>query len=105
VATVIPQLSQDQLRQARLAAAAARRARAELKLDLRQGRVNLAQALDQAADDPVLAHIKVVDLLRSVNRVGEKRAAEVMRRAGIAANRRVRGLGRRQLASLKAAFV
>jgi ribosomal protein S13 len=76
-----------------------------LKSELRQGRVNLAQALDQAADDPVLAHIKVVDLLRSVNRVGEKRAAEVMRQAGIAANRRVRGLGRRQLASLKAAFV
>jgi hypothetical protein len=97
-------LSQDQLREARLAAAAARRARAELKLDLRQGRVSLTQALERAGQDPILAHIKVVDLLRSINRVGEKRAAEVMRRSGIAANRRVRGLGRRQRACLEAEF-
>jgi hypothetical protein len=101
---VIPQLSQEQLREARLAAASARRVRAELKTQLRSGSVSLAEALDQAAEDPILAHIKVVDLLTSINRVGEKKAADVMHRAGIAANRRVRGLGHRQLASLKAEF-
>lgn len=52
----------------------------------------------------MLAHVKVVDLLKALPRVGEKRAALVMERLEIAANRRIRGLGRHQLAGLKAEF-
>jgi len=52
----------------------------------------------------VLAHVKVVDLLKAMPRVGDKRAAEIMERLEIAANRRVRGLGRHQVAGLKAEF-
>ena len=37
-------------------------------------------------------------------RVGEKRAALVMERRDIAPNRRIRGLGRHQVAGLKAEF-
>lgn len=100
----IPQLSPEQLQSARAAAAAARRARADLKGQIRDGRIGLSAALDQAAADEVLAHVKVVDLLKSVPRVGEKRAADVMARLDIASNRRVRGLGRHQIAGLKAEF-
>ena len=57
-----------------------------------------------AANDDVLAHVKVVDLLKSLPRVGEKRAAAVMERLDIAPNRRIRGLGRHQIAGLKAEF-
>ena len=71
---------------------------------MRSGELSLAQALDEAADSEVLAHVKVVDLLKALPRVGDKRATLVMERYDIAANRRIRGLGRHQLAGLKAEF-
>lgn len=100
----IPSLSPEQLQAARSAATEARRARAALKARLRAGEINLSEALDTAAADEVLAHLKVVDLLKSLPRVGEKRAADIMERLEIASNRRVRGLGRHQVAGLKSEF-
>ena len=100
----IPQLTTEQLEAARAAATVARRARADLKSKVRSGELSLGQALDAASGDEVLAHVKVVDLLKALPRVGEKRAATVMERFDIAANRRIRGLGRHQLAGLKAEF-
>lgn len=100
----IPSLTPEQLQSARAAATEARRARAELKEKVRTGQLSLAEALDAAAQDDVLAHLKVVDLLKALPRVGDKRAAEIMARLDIAPNRRVRGLGRHQLAGLKAEF-
>ena len=100
----IPQLTAEQLEAARAAATQARRRRAELKSKVRSGELSLSQALDAAAEDDVLAHVKVVDLLKALPRVGEKRAAAVMERFDIAPNRRIRGLGRHQLAGLKAEF-
>jgi len=101
----MPTLSPEQLQAARKAATEARRARAELKEQVRTGSLTLGQALDKAASDDVLAHVKVVDLLKALPRVGEKRAADIMERLEIAPTRRVRGLGRHQLAGLKAEFV
>lgn len=100
----IPQLSPEQLQAARQAAASARRSRAELKAKVRGSAVTLGAALDLAAADDILAHVKVVDLLKCLPRVGDKRAAEVMERFDIAPNRRLRGLGRHQAAGLKAEF-
>ena len=100
----IPQLTSEQLQAARAAATAARRARADLKNDLRAGKLGLAEALDAAANDDILAHVKVVDLLKALPRVGEKRAAVVMEKLDIAPNRRIRGLGRHQVAGLRAEF-
>ncbi len=100
----IPTLSPEQLQAAREAATQARRARAELKEKVRSGTLSLGQALDIAAKDDVLAHVKVVDLLKALPRVGDKPAAEIMERLEIAANRRVRGLGRHQVAGLRLEF-
>ncbi|WP_316669391.1 integration host factor, actinobacterial type [uncultured Propionibacterium sp.] len=100
----IPTLSPEQLQSARSAATQARRARADFKDKVRKGELTLGQALDKAAEDDVLAHIKVVDLLKALPRVGEKRAAAIMERLDIAPNRRVRGLGRHQVAGLKREF-
>ena len=100
----IPQLTPEQLQAARAAATQARRHRAELKAKIRSGEFSLADALDVAAGDEVLAHVKVVDLLKALPRVGDKRAAAVMERLEIGANRRIRGLGRHQIAGLKAEF-
>lgn len=100
----IPQLTPEQLQAARAAATQARRARMEFKAKVRNGELSLSEAIDVAAADDVLAHIKVIDLLKSLPRVGEKRAQAVMERFTIAANRRIRGLGRHQKAGLKAEF-
>ena len=82
----------------------ARRARADFKSRLRTGELTLTEALELAGANDVLAHMRVYDLLRSLPRVGDKRAASTMERLDIAANRRVRGLGRHQLAGLKSEF-
>lgn len=100
----IPTLTPEQLQEARAAATRARRERAELKADVRSGKLSLGKALDAAGTNEVLAHLKVLDLLKALPRVGDKRAAEIMERLEIAPNRRLRGLGRHQIAGLKAEF-
>ncbi len=97
---VIPHLSTQQ-REAARAAAQARRARAELKTQGKLGHLPLGDALDKAAADDTLPRVKVVDLLRCLPRVGEARSAAIMERLDIAANRRIRGLGRHQVGRLR----
>jgi hypothetical protein len=100
----IPPLSDEQRQQARHAATEARRRRAEMKQALRTGERSLAQVLDLAEDDDVIAHAKVIDVLKALPRVGTVRANKVMERLDIAANRRLRGLGKHQAAALIAEF-
>lgn len=100
----IPTLSPEQLEAARAAATEARRKRAELKDDVRTGKISFVEALDKCGNDDILAHIRVVDLLKSIPRIGETRAAELMEKHQIAPNRRVRGLGRHQITRLKEEF-
>lgn len=100
----IPPLSDEQRQQARNAATEARRRRAEIKQSLRKGQTTLAEVLTVAQNDEVVAHTKVVDVLRSMPRVGTVRAAKVMERLDIAPNRRLRGLGKHQTAALIAEF-
>jgi len=100
----IPPLSDEQRQQARHAATEARRRRAEIKQGLRSGASTLAEVLERAEQDDVIAHTKVVDVLKSLPRVGAVRATRVMQRLDIAANRRLRGLGKHQTAALIAEF-
>jgi hypothetical protein len=100
----IPELSDEQRQNARNAATQARRRRADMKQALRDGTTTLAEVLEQAESDDVIAHAKVVDVLKALPRVGEVRAAKVMERLDIAANRRLRGLGKHQTAALIAEF-
>jgi len=100
----IPTLSSEQLSAAREAATRARRVRADFKAKVRSGDITLSEALDKAANDEVRAHVNGVDLLKALPRVGDKRAAEIMERLEIAPNRRIRGLGRHQIAGLRAEF-
>jgi hypothetical protein len=80
-------LSDEQRQQARHAATEARRRRAEMKHALRSGEQSLAQVLDLAESDDVIAHAKVIDVLKALPRVGTVRASKVMERLDIAANR------------------
>ena len=100
----IPQLSTEQLESARAAATEARRARAQLKDQVKSGALTLPQALDRATGDEVLSRVKVVDLLRALPLVGVTRSQEIMESLDIAPNRRIRGLGRHQIDRLKELF-
>ncbi len=100
----IPPLSDEQRQQARSAATEARRRRADIKQALRTGGRTLAEVLALAEQDEVVAHAKVVDVLKSLPRVGVVRAGKVMDRLDIAPNRRLRGLGKHQTAALIAEF-
>lgn len=100
----IPQLSSAQLEAAREAATQARRARAELKEQVKTSAVSFTEALNKAVGDDTLSRIKVVDLLRAVPRVGITRASEIMENLQIAPNRRIRGLGRHQVDRLDELF-
>ena len=100
----IPQLSTGQLEAARIAATEARRARAELKEQVKNGTISFTEALTKAVDDDTLSRIKVIDLLRALPRVGVTRATEIMENLQIAPNRRIRGLGRHQVDRLTELF-
>lgn len=69
----------------------ARQARAEVKSALKNGQTDLAAVLKKAGADE--AKMRVVDLLRSLPGVGDRRAEAAMDDVGIASSRRIKGLG------------
>jgi hypothetical protein len=101
---LIPHLSAEQLEQSRKAAAQARHKRAVFKQRLRCGELVFGEALEIARKDEVLSRMKVTSLLRTMPRVGEKRAVALMERHTIAPSRRIRGLGKHQLEALRTEF-
>jgi transposase len=100
----LPQLTEEQRAAALEKAAAARRARAELKDRLKRGGTTLGEVLKQADTDEVLGKMKVSALLEAMPGVGKVRAAQIMERLEIAPSRRLRGLGDRQRKALLADF-
>lgn len=96
----LPELTEEQRAAALEKAAAARRARAELKERLKRGGTSLSDVLKQADSDEVLGKMKVSALLEAMPGVGKVRAQQIMERLEIAPSRRLRGLGDRQRKAL-----
>lgn len=100
----LPPLTPQQRAAAARRGVAARQMRAEVRASLRDGQVRLADVLAAAGRDDErarsLARMKVVDLISSFRGIGPVRAADTMQRLGIAANRRVGGLGPHQADAL-----
>jgi transposase len=100
----LPELTEEQRAAALEKAAAARRARAELKERLKRGGTNLKEVLANADSDDILGKMKVSALLEALPGVGKVRAAQIMERLEIAPSRRLRGLGERQRKALLTEF-
>lgn len=100
----LPPMSDEQRAQALEKAAAARRQRAEIKALLKTGSLTLAEVLDQAEVDDIVAGTKVYPLLASMPRMGKIKAIRLMEELGIPENRKIRGLGPRQRENLLNAF-
>jgi DNA uptake protein ComE-like DNA-binding protein len=91
-----PALSADQRQAALEKAAAARKARAELKEQLKMGSLRLEDLLGRAERDEVVAKMKVLAVLESLPGVGKVKARRIMDEVGISDNRRLHGLGEQQ---------
>lgn len=100
----LPKLTAEQRAAALEKAAQARKLRAEVKNKLKTSAASLAEVLDQATVNEVIAKLKVRDLLQSLPGVGQVRAKEIMERIGIADSRRLRGLGANQIQALLREF-
>jgi hypothetical protein len=99
-----PSLTPEQRQAALEKAADARRARAEVKAQLKLNRLTLRELFDQSDADDVLAKLKVVSVLESMPGVGKVRARRLMEELEISESRRLRGLGAKQRAALLDVF-
>ena len=90
----LPQLTDEQRKEALEKAAQARHERAELREKIKSGKVTLEEVLD--SDDPIANRMKVSALIESLPGYGKAKAAKSMDELGISATRRVKGLGARQ---------
>ncbi|RZL82484.1 integration host factor [Rhodococcus sp. WS4] len=100
----LPQLTDEQRAAALEKAAAARKARAELKDKLKSGDVTLKQVLSKADVDDIIGKTKVSAILEALPKIGKVKAQEIMANLEIAPTRRLRGLGDRQRDALLAHF-
>ena len=99
----LPVLSAEDRAKALEKAAQARKARAELKAQMKSGKLTLKDMLERQGDDTV-GKMKVSTVLESLPGVGKVRARKIMERLDISASRRVRGLGAKQREALLVEF-
>ena len=100
----LPPLTPEQRAAALEKAAAARRARADLKQRLKANDTSLAEVLDSGESDDAVGKMKVLAVLESMPGVGKVRAQRLMETLEISPARRVRGLGAKQREALLRAF-
>ena len=91
----LPQLSDEQRKEALAKAAEARKARAALREQIKNGEKTVADILADV-DDPVVARMRVSMLIESLPGYGKAKAAKLMEELDISASRRIKGLGTRQ---------
>lgn len=97
---VLPALTQQEREAALNKAAAARAARAAAKEQLKAGILSVNELLTTATQDDAIARMRVTELLESLPGVGAVTARSLLKQLGIAASRRVKGLGTRQREAL-----
>ena len=100
----LPPLTPEQRAAALEKAAAARRARAELKEKLKHSGTSLSDVLTQGETDDVIGKMKVSAVLEAMPGVGKVRAQRIMEKLEISPSRRVRGLGVKQRSALEREF-
>jgi len=100
----LPSLTPEQRSAALEKAAAARRARAELKVRLKSNGARLDDVLADGDTDAVIGKMRVIAVLEAMPGVGKVRAQRIMERLEISPSRRVRGLGVKQREALVREF-
>jgi len=99
----LPELTDEQRKQALEKAAEARRKRAELKQQLKGGQLTLKQILESDTNETI-GKMKVAAVLEALPGVGKVRAKKIMEKLDISSSRRIRGLGGKQRDALLTEF-
>lgn len=100
----LPPLTPEQRTAALEKAAAARRARADLKVRLKSSGASLTDVLASGETEEAIGKMKVVAVLEALPGVGKVRAQRIMEKLEISPSRRVRGLGAKQREALQREF-
>ncbi|MBR3182521.1 MAG: integration host factor [Eggerthellaceae bacterium] len=95
----IPTLTEAERKAALEKAKEARIKRAEIREQLKSGKLTLAQVIDMK-DDPIVGRMKVSTLIETLPGYGKAKSEKIMNELQIAESRRLRGLGDRQQAAL-----
>ncbi|KGF06341.1 integration host factor, actinobacterial type [Arcanobacterium sp. S3PF19] len=96
----LPKLTVEQRKAALEKAALVRRQRAELKQNLKEGKIRLSEVLRMGTENDIAGKLKVSALLTSLSGVGTAKAKACMEEIGISESRRVAGLGPNQSKAL-----
>lgn len=100
----LPQLTPEQRADALQKAAAARKARADLKDRLKRQEMSVADVIRAGESDDVIGKMRVSAVLEALPGLGKARAQKIMERLEISPTRRVRGLGSNQRKALEREF-
>ena len=95
----IPTLTAEERKAALEKAKESRIKRAEVREQLKSGKLTLEEVIDMK-DDPVIGRMKVSTLIETLPGYGKAKAEKIMNELQIAESRRLRGLGDRQKAAL-----
>lgn len=95
----VPQLTPEERQAALKKAKAARSRRAEVREELKSGKMTLEKVLTMK-DDPVVGRMKVSTLIETLPGYGKAKAEKIMKELEIAESRRLKGLGERQQKAL-----
>jgi len=99
-----PQLTSDQRSAALAKAKQSRQERSLVKSKVKSGELSLSEVFNLADKDPVIAKMRVAELIAAISGVGKIRAQAIMERLDISPTRRIQGLGKHQIASLNSEF-
>lgn len=95
----VPQLTPEERQQALEKAKIARIKRAQVREELKTGKLTLEQVLAMK-DDPIIGRMKVSTLIETLPGYGKAKAEKIMKELDIAESRRLKGLGQRQQKAL-----
>ncbi|MGM9568351.1 MAG: integration host factor, actinobacterial type [Clostridia bacterium] len=95
----VPKISEEDRKKALEKAQKVRKERAALREEMKAGKLAMKDVIDRKADD-IVGGMRVKYVLESMPGIGKVRAKEIMDQIGIDENRKVKGLGTRQVTAL-----
>lgn len=101
---MLPEMTDEQRAAALERAALARRTRAEIKALLKTGSLTFTDVLERAEEDDLVAGTRVKAIVGSMPGMGKITTIRLLEEIGIAENRTLRGLTKRQTEELLARF-
>lgn len=101
---MLPTLTDEQRVENLKKAKHAREYRTDIQAQIKKGLITIPDVIVLAQTDKIIARMKVSSLIRCARGYGRAKTESLMSKIGIAQNRRLGGLGRRQIEALEELF-